>query len=336
MTIVRPLKPFLSIEGQIAKLSARGMTIECESEADQWLRAIGYYRLSGYWYPFRAPDPNSPVRLADDFVAGTSFREVIGLYEFDRHLKTLMLSGLERIEVALRSQTGHTLGRHGPLAHKDPATFRPQFCGSVDHNKWLATALKRVERAKGHDASVDHHMAAYGGEMPIWVLTDVLDFGDLSKLFGGMTSVDQQAISEWFSITPPALTAETTRNQRRAARSRWRQKPPLANWLLHLTIVRNICAHHSRLWNRRLTPVGTAPLAGLSGFEGLPATQFESVYGSICLVAFLLNATSPGNTWTHKVAALVDTSFAAFNLRTESEMGFPGGWKQLPLWQGAL
>src|SRR4029077_6826435 len=115
------------------------------------------------------------------------------------------------------------------------------------------------------------------------------------------------------------------KNQLRKERRRWKQNPPLANWLLHLSIVRNICAHHSRLWNRQLPPVGTPALAGLPGFEGLPSDQFESVYGSSLLVAFLLNAPSPGATWTHKVGKRVETSFADFSIRTEQQMGFPAG-----------
>ncbi|PKV77685.1 abortive infection bacteriophage resistance protein [Nocardia fluminea] len=335
MPTVRAPKPFLSIEDQIALLSARGMTIESPVLADQWLRAVGYYRLSGYAYPFRSPDPADPAKLTDNFVPGTTFAEVIGLYEFDRHLKNLMLSGLERIEVAMRSQIGYTLGGHGPLAYEQSHIFRPQFCGSIGHTTWLSVARGRVNRAEGHDAAVDHHIANYGGDMPIWVLTDVLDFGDLSKLFAGMTSIDQQQIMQWFSITPPLLAPNLTVNQRRKERKRWKQNPPLANWLLHLTIVRNTCAHHSRLWNRRLTPVGTPALAGLPGFDGLPPDQFENVYGTICLVAFLLATTSPGNTWTGKIARLVDSSFTAFDIRTVQEMGFPSNWKELPLWTDA-
>ncbi|MFC6009552.1 Abi family protein [Nocardia lasii] len=335
MPTVRTPKPFLSIADQIALLTSRGMTIESPELADRWLRAVGYYRLSGYSYPFRAPDPQDTSKLTDDFIPGTTFAEVVGLYEFDRHLKNLIMSGLERIEVAMRSQIGYTLGSHGPLAYEQSHIFRPQFCGSINHTKWLSTARGRVGRAKGHDAAVDHHIANYGGDIPIWVLTDVLDFGDLSKLFAGMTSVDQQRIMQWFAITPPPLTPNLSENQRRKQRKRWKQNPPLANWLLHLTIVRNICAHHSRLWNRRLTPVGTPALTGLPGFEGLPPDQFESVYGTLCLIAFLLATTSPGNTWTCKVSHLVDSSFAEFSIRTVQEMGFPVDWKDLPRWADA-
>ncbi|MGY2033551.1 Abi family protein [Nocardia gipuzkoensis] len=323
----RPHKPFLPIPDQITLLTRRGMTIDPTDDAERWLKAIGYYRLSGYIYPFRAPDPADPAVRLDSYVPGTTFQEVVGLYEFDRHLKTLMLSALERIEVALRSQVAYTLGRHGAMAYKAPGVFRPQFCQSGDHNEWLAKALQRVARAKKSDHFVKHHMDAYHGELPIWAITDVLDFSDVSKLFAGMTRADQQSIASWFSIPRPP---------RQRSRSSSNPGTPLTNFLLRLTIVRNICAHHSRLWNRKLAPTSVKVLSAAPEFQGLPSDQFEDMYGTICLTAFLLNTTSPGHTWTNKVGQLVQNSFANFTVRTEQEMGFPVGWQRLPLWLGRL
>ncbi|WP_040713309.1 Abi family protein [Nocardia takedensis] len=338
-----PLKPFLSIDDQVALLAVRGMTIEPTDEAKRWLSAVGYYRLSGYSYPFRAKDPTTPAKRLDTFVLGTSFREVVALYEFDRHLKTLILSGLERVEVALRSQTGHTLGGHDPLSYNDATLFRPEFCTPAageklsNHDKWLDLAKRRVKRAAdSNDQAVVHHINNYGGMIPIWVLTDVLDFADLSKLFAGLTAPNQAQIMDWFGIRRPAPDPAQSKSSRVRDHKRWNRNPPLASWLLHLSIVRNICAHHGRLWNRQLTPVGTPTLKHLPGFDGLPPDQFESVYGTICLITFLLNTTSPGHTWTRKIAHLVQNTFADFTIRQEIEMGFPAGWQELPLWKAAL
>jgi abortive infection bacteriophage resistance protein len=310
-------KPFLSISDQIERVKSRGMHIEDDAEAAQWLGAIGYYRLSGYWYPFRSAGPGHS--RMDDFVPGCSFREVIRLYEFDRHLKSLIHSGIERIEVAMRSRIGHTLGRHNLLAHQDPTLFRANFA----HSNWIGTAQLRVDRSRGRDQFVDHHDVKYGGQLPIWVLTDVLDFADISKLFDGMQTLDQRAVADWFSIAP---RPGASKNQKK----KWSRHHPLANWLIHLTIVRNICAHHARLWNRQLTPVSTQAVAHLSGFEGLPPA--EHVYVTICIIAHLLRSTSPGNTWASKVAKLVEDSFVNFHHRTPAEMGFPADWLRLPLW----
>jgi abortive infection bacteriophage resistance protein len=312
----QPVKPWLSIQDQIDRLQRRGMQISDKEAAAQWLSAVGYYRLSGYWYPFREIDSTaSQAPRLSTFVAGTNLPEVVGLYEFDRNLKILVQTGLERVEVALRSQVGHQLGAIDPLAHTDPTHFRPTFT----HPDWRATAQRRVERARGRDEFVDHHYAVYGGKFPIWVLTDVLDFSDLSKLYAGLKSSDQKVIAEWFGVgLPPSAT--------KSHRRRWRDNPPLANWLEHLTVVRNICAHHGRLWNRLLTPVGTSPrVRHLPLFDSLPADQMqvERVYGTTCVIAYLLDAASPGHSWRTEVDDLVSTWFSTFTLRRTSEMGYP-------------
>lgn len=79
-----------TVEQQLVLLRERGMAVDAEL-ARQWFRSVSYYRLSGYWYPYRVPvesDPRKPVRL-DEFVEGTTFSEIAGLYEFDRKLRTL-------------------------------------------------------------------------------------------------------------------------------------------------------------------------------------------------------------------------------------------------------
>ncbi|ORW22490.1 hypothetical protein AWC18_06770 [Mycolicibacter nonchromogenicus] len=311
---VQPIKPWLSITDQIAKLTLRGMNVADDASAAHWLSAVGYYRLSGYWYPFRELDTTGQSRRLSTFVDGTTFGEVVGLYEFDRHLKTQVQSGLERIEVALRSQIGHQLGAIDPMAHTDARHFRPTF----DHATWHRTAQRRVDRARGRDEFVDHHDAVYGGQLPIWVLTDVLDFSDLSKLYAGLKSIDQKAIGDWFGVSPHP---SASKSQRR----RWRDNHPLVNWLEHMSIVRNICAHHGRLWNRRLTPIGTSSrVRHLTDFDALPIdqVQIERVYGTICVITVLLEAISPGSQWRTGVDELVTTSFADFQLRNPGEMEY--------------
>ena len=82
--MAQPVKPWLSIGHQIDRLQRRGMQISDEATAAQWLSAVGYYRLSGYWYPFREIDSTGQARRLSTFVPGTTFTEVVDLYEFDR------------------------------------------------------------------------------------------------------------------------------------------------------------------------------------------------------------------------------------------------------------
>ncbi|GAA1100038.1 Abi family protein [Tsukamurella spumae] len=313
--MTRPLKPWLSLEAQIALLRSRGMEVANRRTAEHQLAAVGYYRLSGYWYPYRRPDPSGETRRLSEFTTGTSFTEITDLYTFDRHLKSHVLSGIEQIEVAARSRIGYLLGEISPMAHTDADKFRPTF----DHAAWWKTVTSRIGRARGRDEFVDHHYGTYGGQIPIWVLTDLLDFSDLSKLYAGMRAADQKTIADWFRVTVDPDSSK-------AARQKWAKHPPLANWLEHLTVVRNICAHHGRLWNRQLPPIGASQrIRHLAVFDGLPEdqTQVERIHGTICIIAYLLDSVAPGNPWRDEIDSLVSSSFAKITHRHPSEMGVP-------------
>ncbi|MCZ4652708.1 Abi family protein [Gordonia amicalis] len=321
-TMTRSLKPWLSIDDQIQRLTDRGMLIKDRAQVKHALTVVGYYRLSGYWYPYREPDPTTHGRRLDDFIEGTDFAEVQALYEFDCMFKNLLLRGIERVEVAFRSRIGHLVGEWGPLAHSESHRFRSTF----DHAKWWKTAKHRIDRARGRDETVDHHDQYYGGEIPIWVLTDLLDFSDLSMLYAGMIAPDQRTIAEWFNVTAASDISKT-------ALKNWNKNPPLTNWLEHLCIVRNICAHHGRLWNRQLTPLGIPQrVHHLSVFDDLIPTldpkrpdlwQSERVFGTVCIINYLLNSVEPGTTWRADVDELVSRSFPAGGHRGRVEMGFP-------------
>lgn len=318
--MTQPVKPFATIDEQIDVLEARGLVLD-RAVAAQWSRSVGYYRLSGYWYPYRQPGVAAAVRR-DEFIEGTDFDDVVRLYEFDRKVRTLIHDGIERVEVALRSHVSCLLGAQGPLAYRNAAVFRPTF----DHAGWLVTARTRVDRARRHSEPIRHHEAKYRGELPIWVLTEVLDFADVSRLYDGLFARDQWEIAERLGVTinDSALSV----NQR----SKARKAHPLARWLEQLTIVRNTCAHHSRVWNRSFAPVSTAGLRTIDDLRSLPEGQSERLYGAVSVLGYLLQETSPGTTWTTKVRLLIEKSFEGISSRDAAEMGFAEGWKAEPLW----
>lgn len=229
--MTQSVKPFASIDEQIDLLASRGLALD-RAVVEQWLRSVGYYRLSGYWYPYREIGDSSEHGRGDHFVPGISLDDVARLYEFDRKLRTLIHDGIERIEVALRSHVSYLIGAVGPLAYRDASIFRPTF---------------------GHK----------------------------------------------------------------------------------LTVLRNTCAHHSRVWNRSFTPVSTAALRTIDSLRSLPEGQSERLYGALTLMGFLLQGISPGTTWTSKVRTLIDDSFAPLPGRTVAEMGFPDFWHEERLWSGS-
>lgn len=216
----------------------------------------------------------------------------------------------------MRTRVGEQLYSSGPLGHRDATRFRPTF----DHTRWMSTADRRIARAAAHNESVRHYQVEYGGAYPFWVLAEVLDFADVSRLYDGMTASDQRAIAE--SLGVRIDMAALSRNQQRKAKER----SPLARWMEQLTIVRNVCAHHGRLWNKSFTPAPTAALRTQAGFVQLPPGQSERVFGALTVMAQLLRTTSPDTTWPDKVVRLLDEEFLPNPLVTPSALGVPAGW----------
>lgn len=294
-----------------------------EAFAKQWLCSVGYYRLSAYWYPYREFIDEAHAIRGDNFIPGTKFEDIAALYEFDRKLRTLMHDGIERIEIGLRTQLNEYLGEiGGALAYQNPDNFRPNF----KHAAWLDQAKGRVQRARSHNEAIRHHNKYYHGKLPIWVLSEVLDFSDVSRLFEGLPTKAQYRIAENLGVAIDDTKLSV--NQRGKAR----KEHPLVRWFEQLTIVRNTSAHHSRLWNRSFAPVPTVALRTMLELQSLPQGQSERLYGALCMMNVLLAKISPSTTWPNKIRELAVESFSSIADRSVSEMGFPEGWQNDQIW----
>jgi abortive infection bacteriophage resistance protein len=189
-------KPWLQLDDQVDKLEASGVDVEPRDRTLRLLAAVGYYRLSGYLYPFRdslrVVDEAGRARTSvlDTYRPGTSIVHAVRVIDFDRRLRGLVMDGVDRIEVAVRMRVGYVLGRRSPLAHLDPATFHPAFvvprlepAGGWPtvpsrHADWLHRVARR--RDASDEAFVAHFRERYDGEMPVWALT-LLDHLRLSS-----------------------------------------------------------------------------------------------------------------------------------------------------------
>ena len=218
-------KPHLPFADQVGLLKNRGLIIDDEAEAQHLLSMIGYYRLSGYWYPFRR---SAGGMLRDDqFAEGTTFRQIVRLYDADRQLKLRLLDALERIEIAIRVQIGFTLGRRGAYAHLDAEHLDGRFTRSdggkpSTYERWLRKVL--AAQARSSEDFVLHFQGKYDGRLPVWVITEILDFGALSYLFQGLQAADRNEIAAGLGLLDRHGAGNGS---------------ALANWLRVLNYVRN-------------------------------------------------------------------------------------------------
>lgn len=307
-------KPHLSFDDQVQLLKSRGMTVDDPAAAAELLSAVGYYRLSGYWYPYRRQLGNR--QRDDQFVAGTNFSTVVRLYDADRRLKLQVLDAVERVKIALRVMIGFTLGKRGAYAHLDRANLDGQFTQANGRRRsryddWIAKVLDAQHRSS--EDFVVHSQTKYDGRLPVWVVTEILDFGSAAHLYRGLKAVDRTAIAQDLEIVDGLGRGNGH---------------TLGNWLRVLNYVRNICAHHSRLWNRHMVnKIGARQLATIPELQHLsaPEVSHHRIYSTLCVLAFLLQRVGQGD-WASGVRELVTVEIPACG-RGLSEMGFPVGWE---------
>ena len=293
----------LTFDQQLDLLKQRGMTVADDAYALRRLATISYYRLSGYWYPKRQISPSNG-ELLNDFRPNTTFSQVIELYEFDRELRLLVLDAIERIEISIRTQMTYHFGHtHGAFGHTDKNNFHPRF----DHQKWLSSIESEADRSR--DQFIQHYNATYRGfpRLPIWMATEVMSLGSLSFLYKGMVTADKRKVSNFYQLHPKRLQ----------------------NWLHVITYVRNVCAHHSRLWNRDLA---ISPDQIREPNWRPPITpRNDRIFYVFLMLRHLLKAINPNDNWHMKVNQLAAPIATVEGYR--KAMGMPVEWSTHPLWR---
>lgn len=321
-------KPFLTIAQQVNLLTSRGMEITDEDKAKACLSRIGYYRLSAYWYPFRksevVADPatgQNKTTVLSEFKAGTKFPTILDLYVFDKHLRMLVLDALERVEIAVRTDIALLMGKYHPLAHRNPRYLHGNFARraknaqnpNTKHQEWLIRQDKKFLDSR-EDFSKHFKNKYPGDHLPIWIDVELWDFGALSHFYAGLTLDDKDTIAANYGL-PAGRYLET--------------------WLRCLNDVRNVCAHHSRLWNKPLVNRPTWPAPGdvtdLDHISG--QTQSETrLYAAVLILGFMLRKINPSTTWHSRLINLMGNLPSDPNITLHSA-GFPAKWSDENIWK---
>lgn len=294
-------KKALPIAEQIALLKSRGLVIEDSDKAAFYLTHIGYYRLSAYELPFQRAD-RTPHH--HHFIDGTRFQQVLDYYTFDRRLRLLVMDALERIEISIKSILINEMCiPYGPHWYMD----RQHFITDFNFDDFIKTIHKDIDHGKGRDrvrnVSIRHYYEAYDSPSmpPLWMVFEALTFGTVSYMYGYLPHADQKRIADRLNLGVPVLKS----------------------WLHTATILRNLCAHHARLWNRVFAFKPIAPKGSEAEFT--PNTLF---YAQAVMLHMLLQRVSPESGWSDRLGALIEDYPAI----PSGRMGFPEDWKYRAVW----
>lgn len=291
----------LSFADQLDLLERRGMLFRDKNKALERLTCINYYRLRAYWLPCEIKPPAGSTEK-HWFKPNTYFEDIIDLYRFDRKLRLLFIDAVERVEVALRTQLANVLcNRYGTNPHEDSQLFN---CTQT-HKEGLEKLTFEYRRSK--ETFAKHHQIKYSSLQtpPLWVSAELLTLGELSRWYSNIKDgKDKTAIAKVFAM-PAAY---------------------LQIYLKSLTVVRNVSAHHSRLWNRSLSTKLPAPRKDLSP-KALTKdfTLDHQIYNCILATGHILDNISAGHSWRKRLRDTLDEHSAV----DVNQMGFGSNWKAL-------
>lgn len=295
-------KPAINSNAQIALLRSRGLVVPDEDKAKHYLKYIGYYRLAGYALPFQV---NHNQDGSHQFLTNASFEDVLDLYIFDRKLRLLVTDELERIEVAFRSELSQTMSEaFGPHWYTSSKCFIERY----NHTDFIDLLKKDIgfdpSKSAVRQRFIDHYFKKYCDPKlpPSWMIFEILSFGTVSQVFKNLSRENQKLVAKSYGLDGSVL----------------------ASWMHSITYLRNLAAHHQRLWNRSYTikPI----IAKQYASELSEPTRF---YAQAIIIQVLLKVVAPESQWANKLGNL----FAAHPKVNIQQMGFPHDWQTREIWK---
>ncbi len=234
-------KPFRTLDELCTLLiEERGLACGDREELKNYLARTNYYRFSGYMRQYQRDPKNGD----NSFEVGTEFEEIRNIALLDTRLRLLLQEQLGAIEIAIRARFAHECGRvYGSKAfYLDPSFYKS--CAGLGHDVGKSAVagilsdlsrdksgiLKRYENANAKCKGLEDGRLRFGA-VPIWVAIEVLSFGRVSNMIGRF---------------------EDVRAAKQTAMALGVQWAPFSEVVHSFSVLRNLCAHHRQLWNRRM------------------------------------------------------------------------------------
>lgn len=301
-----------TIADQIQLLKSRGMFFRDETQASLLLKNISYYRLKGYWWDMQTDYSLHTLK------PNTYFEDIIDRYNFDRHLRLILFDAIERIEIALRTKMIYHLSiSYGGLWYLNSALFENTTTTLNDgkvitiHQHTLDELKKEFNRSQENFIK-DHRKRYPNQDADAWKTLEVASMGSLSKLYKNLKhQLPEKAI----------IAKEMGLNLH----------SELSSWLESITYIRNIIAHHSRLWSRNMVKKPTEQLKNPIGQwfnNSLTDVQTKKPFLIISCMLYLCNIVTP----RHQIKTKILDLFNTYPAIPIYKLGFFNNWDTEPIW----
>ena len=299
-----------TIQEQLTRLKEKGMVFNDERTASSCLARISYFRLKYYWVDMLDMS-------TDHFVGDANFNTIIERYEFDKKLRNILFGAIEILEVGLRTKfiTTLSLATDTGLWYLDNSLFDNQ-----QFHTNLVLDMK-YEFNRNSDPFVRQYIAEHpnwninsldGDNPDAWMIFETATFGTLSKMYKNL--LNQSPLKSRIANELGLYSARE-----------------LSSWLEAISVLRNIIAHHSRIWYKIFSkkPTNINRHRDKWMLSSLTEHQRKRAFGVISCLLYLCNAINPENTIKQDIKNLFDSypNIPIFMI------GFTRGWEENPIWE---
>lgn len=292
-------KQILTIEQQIQSYVDAEMEFTSREDVKKALTSIGFYRLRGY--SFHLYD-----NVAKKYVPETKFEDILKLYHFDQELSTLIFSMISKIEVALRVRLIEAL-----LIYQEPLVLQDSSIFKDKKLYWQNMSKVASEIARSNDVFIKHNFDNHDGEVPVWAIVEVLSFGALSKIIKNLKT----GTGSSFSI----LATSYQYKSKKGNLVKPSQKM-LTSWIQSVSVLRNMCAHNSRIYNRT---IHTTPEI-LEVDKSIPSPTHNGLYQILLAMKYLRSSDAEWIAFVEMFDNLIRNNNSVVNLMA---MNLPLDWK---------
>ena len=293
-------KPYKSSQDLVSLLQTRGLIINNKSRAENYLRHIGYYRLSAYMCPHLEHPKEKHI-----YKKNKTFQNILDLYKFNKKLRLLIFNEIEKIEIAVRS----SIVNNACEFFNDPywMTNSSYFISPSRFKSTLSIVTRELTNSK--EDFILHFKTKYSNQYPpAWILAEILPLGVITSIY---------------------CNIKDKRVKKEVAREFYLKVKPFESWMSIITLTRNLCCHHARVWNKQNTMLPMEPKHITRPWISLSTDKLR-VYYDLCIIKWFLDCVSPNNTLKDKICKLL----AEYPCIDISAMGFPTDWLKEELWKG--
>lgn len=312
-------KPPLTYTEQVELLSSRGMVISDKQRTERHLANISYYRLSAYMLPYKHKKNG---KILDSFREGVTWDAVYNLYVFDRKLRLLVFDAIERLEVAIRAQIIYWLShKYGSHWQDRPEIFTPSKTITLRDGRTvmidvygdIQKHIKEQLHNNKAEVFIQHYCNKYDNpeNPPSWMSVEVMYFNHLSRICSGLKHrADINGIASYFALPPQTF----------------------CSWLHTINYIRNVCAHHARLWNRdiNIVPKTLTFSKSLDWVSSPDLIKRNKLYYFLCMLNYMLQTANPTSTFKHRLKDLLTEYQEVASLNA---MGFQPDWMNEKMWK---